>query len=101
MNFLRIIIFGFLLGFFLNFELVASQEDIFGGVAFDRSTMKYENGRFVMENLPDEMSGEQNGEWIKEILTMFGISTSQSDVKYGDHSISFNMPCGCRCNSPE
>jgi hypothetical protein len=61
----------------------------------DYSNSRFENGRMILENLPDEMSGEKNGVWIEELLTIFHIKVSEADIQYGDHSISVKMPSCC------
>ena len=60
-------------------------------------TIKFENDRFIMENLPQEMVGEENGQWIKEILAILGVSASEADIQYEKNSISFKFS-SCKCH---
>ena len=60
--------------------------------------VKIENGRYIMENLPPEMSGEENGQWIKDLLKIFALDPSEAEIQYGKSSISFKYPCNC-CRS--
>lgn len=61
--------------------------------------VKFKEDRFIMENLPECMSGRENGKWIKEVFITFGINVSDNDIEYGRNSISVKMPsyglCPC------
>lgn len=61
--------------------------------------VKFKEDRFIMENLPECMSGKENGTWIKEVFVAFGMNVSDNDIEYGKNSISVKMPsCGlCPC----
>lgn len=55
-------------------------------------TVKFKEDRFIMENLPECMSGRENTIWIKEIFVAFGMEVSDNDIEYGKNSISVKMP---------
>lgn len=58
-------------------------------------TVRFQDGWMIMENIPPEMT-KDNGDWIKEILKMFGMSVSDEDIKFHENQISVKFPpCSC------